>query len=316
MIGGNDMTKTDTSYISSLSSIRDTISNHVLDAHGVYFDDVELLEELSISLYLDMVRIIQDEKYIVHSKHNSYSMTFFTKNYKAKVQMGTPKKIGEHNIKKALEYFGETQYMKDNFLTNFSSEDFHIEVYKMVNTATVDDCLRNDIDELSPVANNIASLVHEHDIEWLLGHYANYLYKDILENDGYRKSIIPNDMNTGNFLVTSDDEHDIIFNNIDYDHIISCNTKLAVHNAAWQFIGRMFDIYSISDELASESLLEYRKNNNLLDAVEKFKSQVYEVVKIKYDTDKDRFEYDVSLSTLNNNEQLYKEYLEAKEKHV
>ena len=84
-----------------------------------------------------------------------------------------------------------------------------------------------------------------------------------------------------------------------------------IHNAAWSFISRIFDTDSLPDELVDDFVMEYRTSHTLLDEVERLKVEYLGEIGVKYDSERERFDYPVGLSTLNNNKELF-EYINHK----
>ena len=283
---------------------------------GVTYDEVtnyNVLDNLSLLLFSDLKKMMVDDDEITRVKCNRYSLTFFSRKYKAKVYLGLSRDIANENFEIARHFFHKDYNFSELFQGTCQNRYYHIELYKVINECTVEDCIY-----LQDYNNNINrkevyDSVNNNGPYWLLKLFQRYLFKHIIDNIEYGVSLYPNDMNIGNFIVMKEGT-DITMLNIDYDHIVKTSTKHAVHNVSWQFISRMFDKERMPDEKITKEFKKYRDGTTLFDEVEKFKSEVFSIKKIEYVSETECFDYDVTISMLNGSTELHKEYLHLKTK--
>ena len=84
-----------------------------------------------------------------------------------------------------------------------------------------------------------------------------------------------------------------------------------IHNISWQFFSRIFDKETLPDDVVTKDVANWRKTHDLFTEVEKFKERYFELSMIEYYSEKECFNYNVSLSSLNNSKVLY-EYVQDK----
>lgn len=324
MIGGRDLMGNKFSigrnlvYSNNLSHIRHAIENHSRLSLGITYDKAttyNVLENLSLLLFSDLKKMMVDDDEIIRVKYNRYSLTFFSKSYKAKVYLGLSRDVAAENFQIAKHFFNKDYNFIELLQYSCENRYYHIEIYKFINECTVEDCIY--VQDYTGGGNikrkEVYDSVNNNGPRWLLKLFQRYLFNHIIDNVEHGFSLYPNDMNIGNFIVMKE-ETDINMINIDYDHIVKTTTKHAVHNVSWQFISRIFDKERMPDEKIGKEFEEYRKVTTLFDEVEQFKSDLFSIKKIDYDSEKECFDYDVTIEMLNGSVELYEEYLKTKKR--
>lgn len=263
-------------------------------------------------------------------KKNNYNLNLLGDDIKVKVWMGLPARISRENLILAKEKY--PSYHEKYLLVTRERDLYRIEVYKLVRGLSFDDMLRKENEDRgvwygiqkSEISTERYNLAHnfKHNnkngciVESIITAFARFVTNEIHHTRYGRNVYYPNDCNPGNFVWNYDGTdsfpHNIV--NIDYDHIAISNPKQMIHNISWQFFSRIFDTETLPDDAVTKGVVNWRKTHDLFTEIEKFKQRYFDLSMIEYDSEKECFNYNVSLSSLNNSQVLY-EYVQDKIKN-
>ena len=349
MIGGNVMTEEKVYYIrkSGLRSIRTNIERYVkevmTEVHYVGITDItsQVIYNLTEEIYHDVNRMLEKvynkpasvvfgDSTVKRSsplfyKRNNYNLNLLGERCKIKVWLGPTARVARENFMIASEKYPE--YHKDFFVDCIDTGMYRIECYHLVRGYTVDDLLRKevtgawyDLDNTNKEEEKekyVEKFTHSNSkgclMTSIIESYFNFIAGQIHATRYWKKIYYPNDCNPGNFVIDYDSVKKWPYNMVmmDFDHMIITNPKHMIHSVSWQFFSRIFDIENLTDDDAKESVVKWRKENDLFEVIENFKIRYFETVNIEYNSDEECFKYNVPHSTLNNSTYLI-DYVEAK----
>ena len=329
------------------TQIEDYVTECLTEDHGLGITDMTtvVIENLVEEIFFDTCKII-DKKSDITSAHklgdsrnpnispptfyykkNNYNLNLLGSDIKVKIWIGLPARISRENLILAKEKYPE--YHKKYLVGQIDKELYRIELYNLVRGLTFDDMLRKDIDTRgvwygipkkdieTERHNSVHNFKHYNKngcvVESIITAFARFVTNEIHQTRYGRNVYYPNDCNPGNFVWNYDGTdpfpHNVV--NIDYDHIVITNPKQMIHNVAWQFFSRIFDKEELTNDIVTKEVANWRKTHDLFTEVEKFKQYYYDIAAIEYDSKTECFNYNISLSSLNNSKPLY-EYVQEK----
>lgn len=327
--------------------VRQFVQECVCMDHGLGLNDIthNVIDNLTEELFFDVVNTVHRREDVCgpnllgdarrvdrlinkfYYKKNNYNLNLLGNDIKVKIWMGLPARISRENLILAKEKY--PNYHKKYLLSTVERDLYRIEMYELVRGFTFDDMIRKENDDRgvwngipkSKISTERYNLVHnfKHEnkngciMESIIAAFARFVTNEIHHTRYGRNVYYPNDCNPGNFVWNYDGTdgfpHNVV--NIDYDHIAISNPKLMIHNISWQFFSRIFDKEILPDDIILKDVVNWRKTHDLFTEVEKFKQNYFELSMIEYDSEKECFDYGISISSLNNSEVLY-EYVQDK----
>lgn len=332
---------------SSLVALRNMVTKYTVgcltDHHiGETHITHTVTRNLSEEIYVDVCRIIENsgvepakalgdftlegsEYTNFHYKKSNYNLNLLGNKVKIKVWIGLPARISRENLLFAREKYPE--YHDSYFLRSIERDIYRIELYRLVRGFTFDDIIKKnpqgywygiEKNKLQDVKDDILHrFIHSTGETCLMTSIIETFFTYVSEkmySTRYGINVYyPNDCNPGNFVVSYDANEKFPHNiqNIDHDHMIITTPKQMLQNVTWQFFSRIFDKETLLDNDLLPEVVEWRNKRDLLEEIEKFKIRFFKLADLEYNSEKERFDFYISKSSLNNSNYIHS-YLEQK----